>query len=617
MREFIKIAFRNLGRNLRRTIIITCAIAIGVWGAVVTIAIYNAFSYQMVENFIDANLGHIQILKKGYHKNPRLRLCILNACEILNQLKAIPHLAGYAPRINAFALTQSPRASQGVLLCGIDPELEPSVTRIKEFVIKGEYFSASDENAVLVGKRLAQKLKVEVGDKLTFFTQGFQSDEEVVENFRIKGIYQTGITEIDKAIVYLPLPQAERILGMEDKLNEIALRVDEEKNLKALKAELVKRLESEKLELEVAEINFGKANQAGAGLRFYKSGLGQLIVSPQSLSESFKLNPEVAAISPRLALPMAMIYQDKAKIEHYLDLKVYGVEPINENRISGIFDRVKLASDSWLKDSELDKELEVNQDWVILNKSAISALGAEIGDTVRLDSGDKILTLEVLGILEEDWESAPNEAFALVSWERLWRTFISQSSASEIVVRLKPGAELETVKKELLTGLGIEVQDWRELWPILAEMTQLMNYTNLVLLLCIYIVIAFGIANTMVMSVFERVREFGILKAIGTKPSQLFGMVILESVMLALLGMALGGILSGINIWFWARNGLDLSMFAEGLEAFGMPTVIYPFLRGTNIISAVLLALGMAVLSAFYPGLRASRIMVASALRKI
>jgi len=617
MREFIKIAFRNLGRNLRRTIIITCAIAIGVWGAVVTIAIYNAFGHQMVDNFIYANLGHIQILKKGYHKNPRLRLCILNASQVLDQLKAVPHLAGYAPRINAFALAQSPRASQGVLICGIDPELEPRVTKIKEFVIKGEYFSGSDEKAVLLGKKLAQKLKVEVGDKLTFFTQGFQSDEDVVENFRIKGIYQTGITEIDKAIVYLPLQQAERILEMEDKLNEIALRVDEEKNLKALKAELMKRLGDEKLELEVEPINSGKENQAGAKLRFYKSGLGQLILSPRALGESFRLNPEVEAISPRLALPMAMLYQDKAKKEHYLDLKVYGVEPINENRISGIFDRVKLASDSWLAEAELDKELEANQDWVILTKSAVSALGAEAGDTVRLDSGDKILTLELLGTLEEDWESAQGENFALVHWERLWRTFINQSSASELVVRLKPGAELETVKKELLASLGIEVKDWRELWPILGEMTQLMDYTNLVLLLCIYIVIAFGIANTMVMSVFERVREFGILKAIGTKPGQIFGMVILESVLLALLGMALGGLLSGINIWLWAKNGLDLSMFAEGLEAFGMPTVIYPFLRGKNILSAVLLALGMATVSALYPGLKASRLLVAQALRKI
>lgn len=154
--EFFKIAWRNLGRNIRRTIIIISAITLGIWGALVTMAIYNAFGVQMVNSFIYTDLGHIQIHAKGYQKNPSLRLCITDGQEVLQKLKHAGHLAGYTPRINAFALAQSARGAQGVYLTGIDPALEPTVTRIREFVKSGYFFESSDEPSVLVGKALAK-----------------------------------------------------------------------------------------------------------------------------------------------------------------------------------------------------------------------------------------------------------------------------------------------------------------------------------------------------------------------------------------------------------------------------------------------------------------------------
>jgi len=617
MKEFVKIAWRNLGRNLRRTLIITIAIALGVWGVLVTIAVYNSMAFQMVDNFIYASLGHVQIHIKGYTKNPGLRLCMTDAGEILQKIKGASHMAGYAPRIYGFALAQSPRTSQGVMIVGIDIAKEPTVSRIKKFIKSGSYFTSDDEPVVLVGKDLAHKLKVGEGDKLSFFMQSFQSEEDVVESFRIKGIFSSGITELDKMMVYLPIKQAEKIMEMQDRVNEIAITVDDEKNLELLKADLKQRLPEQKPDLRVEELKTDLDGKPVSLLKITKSGQDKMILAPEAFGESFKLNGNVSMISNRLFLPMAALHKNRLGKDSYLDLELIGVEPVNENRVSGIFDRVQIPSDSWLQGAEMDKELEANKGWVVLSESAAQALNAVPGDTVRLDSGDKVLSLQVAGTLKQGLDGPGEKPFALMFRQDMWRTFISQSAASEVVLRLKENSDARKTGEELLAGLSLEVKDWKELWPVLAQMTSIMDYTNYVLLLCIYIIIAFGIANTMIMSVFERVRELGILKAIGTSPRQLFGMVIMESVMLAMIGMALGGLASAITLWVWDRNGLDLSMFEAGLAAYGLPTVLYPVLTLKNILTAVIMAFGIAVLSAIYPAIRASRLLVVQALRRI
>jgi len=616
MREFFKIAWRNLGRNLRRTVIIVVAVALGVWGGLVSMSIFNSLGHQMVNNFINSSLGHIQIHIKGYVKNPSLRLCMTDADEVLSKIKGADHLAGYAPRIYGFALAQSARNSQGVMMVGIDPVMEPTVTRIRQIVKSGSYFTANDDPGVLIGKSLASKLKVDVGDKLSFYLQSFEGGEDVVESFRIRGIYESGISTIDKSVVYLPLQRAEKIMKMENRLNEIAIKVDQDKNVELLKADLKNRLSNEKPKLLMQAQKERSDGKEFDLLKIREPGAGNLILAPEAMGESFKRNPNVTNLALRLELPLAAVHRTRTGGEKYLDLQVFGLEPVNENKLSGIFDRVEIPAKSWLKGTEMDKELEANQGWVVLGESAAQALESEPGDTIRLDSGDKILSLEVIGKLKDGLEESSGKPFAVVSRSDLWRTFVSRSAASEVAVKLKESAELKKTQDELLSGLGLEVQDWKEIWPFLDQYIQILNYTNLVLLLCIYIIIAFGIANTMIMSVFERVRELGILKAIGTSPRQLFGMVIMESVMLAMIGMALGGLASAITIGVWAKKGLDLSMFAAGLEAFGFPTVIYPMLTLKNILTAAVLAFGIAVLSAIYPAIRASRLLVVQALRR-
>jgi len=560
MFEFVKIAWRNLWRNTRRTLIISFAIGLGIWGGIIAVAFDNAFVFQMMDNFIYTHLGHIQIHFKGYHKNPALRLCIAEPEKVLEAVKTVPGIKGYAPRIKSFGLAQSPRASQGVMLVGIDPELEP-----------------------------------ELGDKLTIFSQGFASDEGVMESLRVLGIYKSGVSELDKTLVYLPLKTAERILEVEGKISEVAIVIEQEDELNQVKNLLKEKLNPLRPRLVVREKELESSSSGKDKFLVFTSPDKNIILDPEIYEEAFKRNP--------------------SKVSS-LNLSLVGIDPLGEEKVSGIFSKVELAADSWLWGTELEKELEVNQDWVILSEPAGKKLDAQPGEKISFDTGDKILELEVVGIIKDFPGAGLGEDFALVHRQRIFKTFINRPAGSEIWARLSPEANSNQVKEELLGSLDFEVLDWGELYPVLAQLYSLMNAANYVLLLVIYIAVAFGIANTMIMSVFERVRELGILKAVGTRPAQLFGLIIIESIFLAILGMVIGAIASGITLGLWARSGLDLSMFATGMEALGLGTVLYPVLTFENILGAVVMAVLITIISAIYPALRASRLLVVEALRR-
>ena len=612
--ELFKIAWRNLGRNPRRTSVIIAAVAVGVWAMCIVGSYYDALGAQLLETLIFGNIGYVQIHRLDYQKNPSLRLCMTDGAAVINKIKGAPHLTGYSPRIYNFALARSPSTSQGVMIMGMDPDLEPTVTRIKSFIKSGSYFQSNDEPVVLIGQSLANKLKLGAGDKIAFLMQGFSGGQDVVESFRIKGVFASGFDEFDR-VVYMPIRQAERIMDMKDRLNEIAIMVDDPKNLEALKAELKARLPSQESDLKVVPEQETLDNKAVHLLGIRSKEPGKLILAPEAITESFKNHPNSELVSYRLELSAIAVFERSGR-KRSLELSVIGVEPLKEERLSGIFSRVKVPEGSWLAGAELDKELDANQGWVILGETVAERLGVSAGDTILIEAQGKSLPLQVAGTLQRGPGAREDGLFAIAGSALLLKEFIGQSAASEVVVQLKEGADSKETAKDLLSSLGLDIRDWKELYPEFVTIISSMDYVNYILLFCFYIIIAVGIANTMVMSVFERVREFGILKAIGTRPRQLFFMVILESVMLALTGMALGGLVSGILIGYWSRHGLDVSRFTWDFGGGGGPNVIHPTLTLVNILTIVVTAFVIAILSALYPAARASRLRVVEALSK-
>jgi len=127
---------------------------------------------------------------------------------------------------------------------------------------------------------------------------------------------------------------------------------------------------------------------------------------------------------------------------------------------------------------------------------------------------------------------------------------------------------------------------------------------------------AFGIANVLLMSLYERIREIGIQMALGMRPARLVASLMAESIILTLGGVAVGVGLAELGVFAFA-DGLGLSAWADGLTAYGIPPKLIPILRAEDLQTPVLIAIVTAILASLWPALRASRIRPAEAIRHV
>ena len=109
------------------------------------------------------------------------------------------------------------------------------------------------------------------------------------------------------------------------------------------------------------------------------------------------------------------------------------------------------------------------------------------------------------------------------------------------------------------------------------------------------------------MAVFERMREFGLLKALGMKASWIVRDVLTESSMLLLGGMGIGNLLAWVTVEALSKTGINLSALSEGTEYFGMPRMLYPAMTGRDLIIANLTVVILGLLISLYPAVKAAR----------
>lgn len=162
---------------------------------------------------------------------------------------------------------------------------------------------------------------------------------------------------------------------------------------------------------------------------------------------------------------------------------------------------------------------------------------------------------------------------------------------------------------------GIKVMDWSMLSPELKLLTTWMDFMLLIYVGIILFALGFGIINTMLMVVLERVKELGMLMAIGMNKLKVFLMIMWETVLLSLTGGVLGIILSLLALWPFKERGIDLSSMKEGFEAMGFSTKIYPTIDFGDFVQVVILVILVGILSSIYPAIRAIKLKPAEAVR--
>jgi putative ABC transport system permease protein len=159
------------------------------------------------------------------------------------------------------------------------------------------------------------------------------------------------------------------------------------------------------------------------------------------------------------------------------------------------------------------------------------------------------------------------------------------------------------------------VMSWRKLSPEIAMYTEYANFIGYIYVAIILLALAFGIINTMLMSVLERIKELGMLMAIGMNRKRVFTMIMLESVFLTLTGAIVGLIFSGIVAQITNRTGINMAMWAEGLEAMGYSSIVYPVITIDNYMGILILVILTGMISSIWPARKALRLNPVEALR--
>lgn len=192
----------------------------------------------------------------------------------------------------------------------------------------------------------------------------------------------------------------------------------------------------------------------------------------------------------------------------------------------------------------------------------------------------------------------------------------SETTCHEVAVKLDDNEITDSMNEKIQAMYPeLDVQSWKELNRELGMTSAYMDQMLFIFMGIILLALAFGIVNTMLMVVLERVKEIGMLMAIGMTRTRVFIMIMLETVFLSMTGAAIGMGLGAAVLAYYNDRGLDFSAFAEGFEAVGYDAVAYPYVEpGFYLVLAGLVIL-TAIIASIYPAIKALRLNPADAIR--
>lgn len=248
MTTLVKLAWRNIWRNKRRTFITTAAIAFAVFLASFQVSFQKGAWDNIVDSSVNMFFGYAQIRANGYTDEQTLDKAFILSEQIKKIPQTVDQVAHIVPRLESFALASHETSTTGVLVIGIDPEKEAIMTGLSDKLTEGSYLKTGDQGA-LVAAGVASKLKLSVGDTLVIISQGFQG-VNAAGKYPIQGIFAFGLPDLNKRLVYLPLPVAQNFYGAEDRVTTVALKINDRKDVPAAITAMAKQLPDDQFELK-------------------------------------------------------------------------------------------------------------------------------------------------------------------------------------------------------------------------------------------------------------------------------------------------------------------------------------------------------------------------------
>lgn len=228
MKEYLKLAWRNIWRNKRRTLITTASIFFAMFFALVMRSGQVGSYAHMTRSIVETYSGYIQIHKKGYWKDQTIDNVMKCEDSLLIKIDNTVNIKAAIPRFESFALASTGNQTKGVLVVGIDPEKEKQLSNPEKNLKEGDYLS-NESNGVLVSSRLAQFLKVRVNDTITLLSQGYHG-VTAAGIFPVKGIIKIPNPELDSRIIYMNLPLCQSLYSADSMLTSIVINLENPKD---------------------------------------------------------------------------------------------------------------------------------------------------------------------------------------------------------------------------------------------------------------------------------------------------------------------------------------------------------------------------------------------------
>jgi len=243
----LKMAWRNIWRNKRRTFITTASVFFAVIMAVLMRSANTGIYEHMVHNVVSFSSGYIQIHQKGYWNEQSIENSFKENEEIYNLLSRQKEITEFVPRLESFALISTEDKTKGVLVIGIDPSKENNVTQLSEKIVEGNYINA-DDRSVLLPEGLAANLDLHVGDTVVLLSQGYHG-ASAAGKYPIKGIIHFGSPELNKRLVNMPLKLMQEMYGAENQVTSISLMMKEGAELTGAKEKIISEIDTSQYEV--------------------------------------------------------------------------------------------------------------------------------------------------------------------------------------------------------------------------------------------------------------------------------------------------------------------------------------------------------------------------------
>ena len=257
-------------------------------------------------------------------------------------------------------------------------------------------------------------------------------------------------------------------------------------------------------------------------------------------------------------------------------------------------------------------------------------LGAKLADTLETRVGKRVVLMSqdpdneiadrgfrVVGLFHAEMD-VTEESYAFIGKRTAQDMLRIGDSVSEVVFVGDDYRDVEPVYEKVaaLVDDSVRVSRWTEVDTYLGTMMGMMDGFMLIWVIVIFLALSFGLVNTLVMAVFERIREIGLMLALGMKPAMILGQILIESMMLLAVGLLIGDVLA------WAtikplEGGIDISIVAEGMEMFGASSTLYPSFNIDDVILANVVVLVLGFLASLSPAWRASRYEPVEAITKV